>query len=136
VRGKRRIDRRHEPRYLTDMAIVAIRLIRECLTLIAIFAVTLGPLGLSVSRGLGAQERVAVAAGTSQLPICAPGDAGDGLPAKMMGCDLCLPTLAAPPAASCAMTVDVAVRAAPADTSPSALLAQLRLPPSTGPPSA
>jgi hypothetical protein len=114
------------------------KLFREWMALFAILAMVLGPLALLTSRSLAAQERVNVAAGLASLPICAPGDSIDGLSAKTGGgaCDHCLPVLGAAPAmaqvqsGACAFAATVF----PADTGPSALLRQLRLPPATGPP--
>jgi hypothetical protein len=113
------------------------RLIREWVALLAILAMALGPLALATSRGLSASERVAVAAGLASLPLCAPGDAMDAMAGKGAGpCDHCLPALeGAKPATSSALTdIRFASALLPADTAPSALLTQLRLPPATGPP--
>jgi hypothetical protein len=114
------------------------RLLREWVALVAILAMTLGPLALLTSRSLAAQERVDVAAGLAKLPLCMPGDGIDHLSAKTGGgaCDHCIPALgAAPPS----LSVEGAPACfsqvlQPANTTPSALLAQLRLPPATGPP--
>jgi hypothetical protein len=114
------------------------RLLREWVALVAILAMALGPLALLTSRSLAAQERVNVAAGLAKLPLCMPGDGIDHLSAKTGGgaCDHCIPALgAAPPS----LSVEGAPACfsqvlQPANTTPSALLAQLRLPPATGPP--
>jgi hypothetical protein len=114
------------------------KLFREWMALLAVFAMVLGPLALLTSRSLAAQERVNMAAGLASLPICAPGDSIDGLSAKTGGgvCDHCTSALGTAPAIamgqpdSCAFASTVF----PADTGPSALLSQLRLPPATGPP--
>jgi hypothetical protein len=115
------------------------KLLREWLALIAILAMALGPMALVTSRSLAAQERVNVAAGLAPLPICAPGDSIDGLSSKTGGsaCDHCLPAVGAAPALIAVKNVDGAYAQStfPADTGPSALLAQLVLPPATGPPS-
>ena len=95
-------------------------------------------MALLTSRSLGAQERVNVAAGLASLPVCAPGDSLDGLAAKTGGgiCDHCMPALGAAPAIAQVQPGACTFAAAifPADTGPSALLSQLRLPPATGPP--
>ncbi len=110
---------------------------REWAVLLAVFAMVLAPLGSAVARGLAASERVALAAGLIPPPMCLP-DMASGLPAagQIHACDHCLPALAsAPPCPSTvAMPVGFSERLQPADTGPSALLAQLRLPPATGPP--
>ncbi len=108
------------------------------MALFAILAMALGPLALLTSRSLAAQERVNVAAGFASLPVCAPGDSIDGLSAKTGGgvCDHCMPALGAAPVLAEAQPGACIFSAAlfPADTGPSALLSQLRLPPATGPP--
>jgi hypothetical protein len=114
------------------------KLFREWMALLAILAMALGPLALLTSRSLAAQDRVNVAAGLTSLPICAPGDSVDGLAAKTGGgvCDHCMPALGAAPALA-RITPSACPFAAtifPADTGPSALLSQIRLPPATGPP--
>jgi hypothetical protein len=114
------------------------KLFREWMALLAVLAMVLGPLALLTSRSLAAQERVNVAAGLASLPICAPGDSIDGLAAKTGGgaCDHCMPAHGTAPVVietqpgACAFAPAVF----PADTGPSALLSQLRLPPATGPP--
>jgi hypothetical protein len=113
------------------------RLFREWLALLAVLAMVLGPLSVAVSRGLSAQERVNIAAGLTSLPICIPGDETGGLAAKTsVDCDHCLPS-----SGSDKITIILPENALtfeaklfPADTEPSALLQQLRLPPATGPP--
>jgi hypothetical protein len=114
------------------------KLFREWMALLAILAMALGPLALLTSRSLAAQERVNVAAGLASLPVCAPGDSIDGLAAKTGGgaCDHCMPAHGAAPALIKAQRDVCAFAPAvfPADTCPSALLSQLRLPPATGPP--
>ena len=114
------------------------RLLREWVALVAILAMVLGPLALLTSRSLAAQERVNVAAGLATLPLCMPGDGIDHLSAKTGGgaCDHCTPALGA---AAPSLSVEGAPACfsqvlQPANTTPSALLAQVRLPPSTGPP--
>jgi hypothetical protein len=114
------------------------KLFREWMALLAILAMVLGPLALLTSRSLAAQERVNVAAGLASLPICVPGDSIDGLSAKTGGgvCDHCMPALGAAPAMALAQPGACAFASTvfPANTGPSALLSQLRLPPATGPP--
>jgi hypothetical protein len=114
------------------------RLLREWVVLVAILAMVLGPLALGVGRSLAAQERVNVAAGLVPLPLCQSGDAIDGLAAKTGGgaCDHCSAALNGPPVFAAAVSLN-AVYAnvlSPADTAPSTLLAQVSLPPATGPP--
>jgi hypothetical protein len=115
------------------------KLLREWLALVAILAMVLGPLALASSRSLAAQERVNVAAGLAPLPICTPGDSIDGLASKTGGgaCDHCLPAAGAAPTLLAFKNADSSYSqsAFPADTGPSVLLAQLKLPPATGPPS-
>jgi hypothetical protein len=114
------------------------RLLREWVALFAILAMVLGPLALATSRSLAAQERVRVAAGLTALPMCTPGDSIDGLNAKTGGgaCDHCSSAAPAtlPSFISTAEQVLFSECLAPANTAPSALLEQLRLPPATGPP--
>jgi hypothetical protein len=114
------------------------RLLREWVALFAILAMALGPLALATSRSLAAQQRVNLAAGLTTLPMCTPGDSIDGLNAKTGGgaCDHCSSAAPAvvPSLISNAVPVLFCERLAPANTEPSALLAQLRLPPATGPP--
>ncbi len=113
-------------------------MLREWVALVAILAMALGPLALVTSRSLAAQERINVAAGIAKLPLCMPGDGIDHLSAKTGGgaCDHCMPALgAAPPSLSVAgAPACFSEVLQPASTTPSALLAQLRLPPATGPP--
>ena len=114
-------------------------LVREWAALLAIFAMALGPLALSVSRSLAAQERVAVAAGLASLPMCQPGETMDGMAGKTAhACDHCLPAHPAAPACPSVAVAPLSFveRLQPADTGPSSLLEQLRLPPATGPPTA
>ena len=112
---------------------------REWAEILAVFAMVLAPLGSAVARSLATSERVALAAGLVPPPMCLP-DMASGLPAagQVHACDHCLPALStAPPCPSAvAMPMAFSERLQPADTGPSALLAQLRLPPATGPPSA
>jgi hypothetical protein len=114
------------------------RLLREWVALVAILVMVLGPLALLTSRSLAAQERVNVAAGLSKLPLCAPGDSIHDLSAKTGGgaCDHCMPAIGAAPPSLLVGPVPVCFAQVlePANTAPSALLAQLRLPPATGPP--
>lgn len=116
------------------------RLFREWAALLAVLAMALGPLASGVGRSLAAQERVDVAVGLVAPPLCLPGDAIGDLGAKAGGllCDHCLPGgAAAPPSLAATAAEPVAsCRIDHADTAPSALLAQLRLPPATGPPAA
>jgi hypothetical protein len=114
------------------------RLLREWVVLVAMLAMVLGPLALVTSRSLAAQERVNIAAGLATLSICSPGDPIHDVSSKTGGgaCDHCLPgALATPPShglISAALAFFASLQ--PADTAPSALLAQLGLPPATGPP--
>jgi hypothetical protein len=116
------------------------RLLREWATLFAILAMVLGPLSLAVSRGLSAQERVNIAAGLASLPLCAPGDSADGFAAKTSGgaCEHCLVGSGAtlPVSAFASVPLTFAGLLQSAKIEPSALLAQRRLPPATGPPRA
>ncbi len=113
--------------------------VREWAAILAVFAMVLAPLGTAVARGLTTSDRIAVAAGRIAPPLCIT-DPAAGLPANgaLHACDHCIPALsAAPPCpALIAIPLGFAERLQPADTGPSALLAQLRLPPATGPPSA
>jgi len=116
-----------------------IRLFREWAALLAVLAMSLGPLGLSVGRGLAAQEKIAIAAGLVAPAICQTSDElGGGTRHPLTACDHCLPALGAAPPCPAPITLHLlfAARTNPADTAPSALLAQLRLPPATGPPQA
>ncbi len=111
---------------------------REWLALIAILAFVLGPLALGVSRSLGAQERVAIAAGLMALPLCQPGDALDatGGTHALSSCDQCLPGMAEPllPTAAASLNVTLQpMRFVLADAA-TALRAATGLPPATGPP--
>jgi hypothetical protein len=111
---------------------------RDWMAILAVFAMVLAPLGSAVARSLATADHVALAAGLVPPPMCLP-DAASGLPASgpIHACDHCLPALSpAPPCLlAAAVSFTFAERLQPADTGPSALLAQLRLPPSTGPPS-
>ncbi len=113
--------------------------LREWAALLAVFAMVLAPLGTAVARGLTASDHVAVAAGLSPPPLCLPAEkAGARTEIPAHGCDHCLPVLTS--ATHCPSLTATAFRFSerlqPADTGPSALLEQLRLPPGTGPPAA
>lgn len=112
---------------------------REWAVIMAVFAMVLAPLGAAVARGLTASHQIAIAAGLAPPPLCEPGEMKGALTGgPVHACDHCLPALSsAPPCFSApALPIGFATRLQPADTGPSALLAQLRLPPATGPPSA
>ena len=113
------------------------KLLGEWVALVVILAMVLGPLALATSRGLEAQERIAIAAGLAELPICAPGDITDGLTGKqgIHACDHCLPQSDALPA----LLQDAPVRFIPRELqtrlqSGLVIAAQFSLPPATGPP--
>ena len=115
------------------------KLLGEWVALFAILAMVLGPLALATSRGLGAQERIAIAAGLAELPICTPGNTSDGLTGKqgIHACDHCLPQSDALPA----LLQDAPVRFIPREPqtrlkSGFVVLAHISLPPATGPPAA
>ncbi len=114
------------------------RLLRECVALIALFAMVFGPLALATSRSLSAQERINIAAGLATLPICVPGDTLDGLASKTGGgsCDHCLPISGGiiPPLVVVEADIFFSGSLTLPDTRPSAFLAYNPLPPSTGPP--
>ena len=112
---------------------------REWAVVLAVFAMVLAPLGSAVARGLTASEKVAVAAGLTPPPLCLPDDSSEGLTQSALhACDHCLPVHAAasPSPSTPAVPYAFISRLQPADTGPSALLDQLRLPPATGPPAA
>jgi hypothetical protein len=119
-------------------AITTKTLAREWLALVAILIMLLGPLALGVSRGLGTQQRVAVAAGLSVLPVCAPGDALDGTKGtpSLAGCDHCLPCAGGP--LPVLATLGLLLQSASVTTvqrrTHNADPAATGLPPATGPP--
>ena len=115
------------------------RLLREWVALVAFLAMVLGPLAVVTSRSLAAQERVHLAAGLISLSMCSAVDASDGQDKKLSvaTCDHCLsasPTVF-PVVQGNASSMFFSGYLVPGNTEPSAFLAQLRLPPATGPPS-
>jgi hypothetical protein len=114
------------------------RLLREWLALFAILTFVLGPLAISVSRSLGAQERVAIASGLKALPLCQPGDTLDAASGAhtLSSCDQCLPGIGGPLPVVASATPEAAsyaVRFARTDVG-ATLRAATGLPPATGPP--
>lgn len=70
---------------------VLTKLLREWAALLAVFALVLGPLALTVSRSLGTAEKVAIASGAKPFALCMPGG-GSTDPTKPLAkpaCDHC-----------------------------------------------
>jgi hypothetical protein len=113
------------------------RLLREWAALIAVLALVLGPLALSVNRGLGASDSIAVASGTKPFTLCLPGGADPDQPAGGFDCDHCTAAhafLACAPAATAGLRLKVAHWTG-AETQ-LALRPFPRAPPARGPPTA
>jgi hypothetical protein len=113
------------------------RLLREWAALIAVLALVLGPLALSVNRGLGASDKVALASGAKPFALCLPGGADPEKPAGGVDCDHCTAAhgfMACAPGATAGLRLQTALSAGP--ETGLALRPLPRAPPARGPPAA